>query len=88
VTKFADNSTLKNGQDEIRELMAEHITDSERMNTFIHLISDVPEHMKPLQKREHFKIFGQLGELFGENVIPFMPKILQFYQKKFKDIDP
>lgn len=56
--------------------MAEQITDSERMNTFIHLISDVNEHMKPMQKKEHLRIFGQLGELFGENIIPFMPKIV------------
>ena len=68
--------------------MLEQITDSDRMNTFIHLISDVNEHMKPSQKREHLKLFGQLGELFGENVIPFMPKIILFYQKKFVNIDP
>ena len=69
--------------------MAEYISDSERMNTFIHLISaDVNEHMKPSQKKELLKIFGLLGEIFGENLIPFMPKILQFYQKKIKDIDP
>ncbi|CDW76319.1 armadillo beta-catenin-like repeat-containing protein [Stylonychia lemnae] len=88
LAKFGDNSTLKYAQDEMREVMAEHITDSERMNTFIHLISDVNEHMKPMQKKEHLRIFGQLGELFGENIIPFMPKIIQFYQRKFKDIDP
>ncbi len=63
--------------------MADHITDSERMNVFINLISDVNEHMKPMQKREYLRIFGQLGELFGENIIPFMPKILQFFKKKF-----
>ena len=59
--------------------MAENITDSDRMNTFIHLISDVNEHMKASQKREHLKLFGLLGEFFGENIIPFMPKILSFY---------
>ena len=48
LSKFGDNATLKYAQDEVRELMAEHITDSERMNLFIHLISDVNEHMKPL----------------------------------------
>ncbi len=63
--------------------MVDHITDSERMNVFINLISDVNEHMKPMQKREYLRIFGQLGELFGENIIPFMPKILQFFKKKF-----
>lgn len=63
----------------MRELMAEQITDSERMNIFLNLISDVNDHMKPLQKKEHLRIFGQLGELFGENIIPFMPKIIQFY---------
>ena len=59
--------------------MVEHINDSDRMSTFIHLISDVNEHMKPMQKREHLRIFGLLGEIFAESIIPFMPKILQFY---------
>jgi hypothetical protein len=79
---------LKSAAEEMREIMQEYITDSERMNMFIHLISDVNEHMKPSQKKEHLKLFGWLGEFFGENIIPFMPKILQFYEKKFKDIDP
>ncbi len=44
--------------------------------------------MKTASKREHVRIFGQLGEIFGDKIIPFLPKILQFYQKKFRDIDP
>ena len=48
LVKFGDNSTLKYAQDEIRELMAEHITDSERMNTFIYLISDINDQLKPM----------------------------------------
>lgn len=89
LAKFGDNATLKYAQEEIRELMVEQISDSERMTTFIHLISDVNEHMKPMQKREHMRLFGLLGEIFGEALIPFMPKIIQnFYLKKFKDLDP
>lgn len=75
MSKFGDNSTIKLALDESRELMAEQITDSERMNTFINLISDVNEHLKVSQKKEYFKLFSQLGEFFGENLIPFMPKI-------------
>ena len=75
LSKFGDNSTLKYAQDEIRELMAEHITDSERMNLFINMISDINDQLKPMQKKEQLKIFGQLGEMFGENVLPFMPKL-------------
>lgn len=68
--------------------MNEHINDSERMNIFIQYISEIHDQMKPSQKKEQIKLFGMLGEFFGEKMIPFMPKIIQFYQKKFKDIDP
>jgi hypothetical protein len=56
--------------------MVDQITDSERMNIFINQISDVNEHLKASQKKEHLRLFGQLGEFFGETIIPFMPKIL------------
>lgn len=88
LAKFGDNATLKYAVDELREIMAEHITDSERMNIFITMISDVNDQLKPSQKKEHIKLFGQLGEMFGENIIPFLPKIIQFYEKRSKDIDP
>lgn len=59
------------------------------MNIFISMISDVnSEHLKISQRKEHFKLFSQLGEYFGEGLIPFLPKILVFYQKKFSNIDP
>jgi hypothetical protein len=74
--------------DEVKEILTEHINDSERMNIFIAYISEVNELQKPLHKKEQIKLFGLLGEYFGEKMIPFMPKILQFYQKKIKDIDP
>ena len=47
LAKFGDNATVKNGVDEMREIMQEHITDSERMSVFIHLISDINEQIKP-----------------------------------------
>mmetsp|Transcript_42873 Transcript_42873/g.41205 ORF Transcript_42873/g.41205 Transcript_42873/m.41205 type:complete len:121 (+) Transcript_42873:4-366(+) len=88
LAKFGDNSTLKYAMEEVKEIMSEQITDSERMNVFIAFISDINDQMKQSQKKEQIKLFGLLGEYFGEKVIPFLPKILQFYQKKFKDIDP
>lgn len=31
-------------------------------------------------------MFGMIGEYFKEAAIPFLPKILQIYNKKLKDI--
>lgn len=64
---------------EVRELMTDHINDSERMNIFIQHISEFNESMKPSQKKEQIKLFGLLGEYFGDKMIPFMPKIVSFY---------
>ena len=65
--------------DEIKELMTDHINDSERMNIFISMISEVNDQQKALHKKEQIKLFGMLGEFFGEKMIPFIPKIIQFY---------
>ena len=46
LSKFADNSTLKYAMEEVKEIMSEHITDSERMTVFILMISDVHDQMK------------------------------------------
>jgi hypothetical protein len=85
---FGDVSTIKNAQDECKDLMREHITDSERMVAFINAISELHEPMNTQQKKEILKLFGVLGEIFGENLIPFMQRINVIFQKKFKDIDP
>ena len=72
----------------MKELISEHITDSERMNIFLQQVLDINEQSKLSQKKEQIKLIGLIGEYFGEKVIPFVPKILQFYQKKLKDADP
>lgn len=68
--------------------MREHITDSERMTAFIYAISELHEPMSMSQKKEMLKLFGNLGEIFGENLLPFTSKIYGIFQKKFKDLDP
>ena len=47
LAKFGDNATLKYAMDEVKELMSEHINDSERLNLFIHSIGEFNEQMKP-----------------------------------------
>ena len=44
--KFSECHTLKTGVDEIRRIMVNDITDSDRMNIFLHAISENNEHIK------------------------------------------
>jgi len=83
--KFSDNHTLKTGIEEMKKLMINDITDTERMNTFLNAISEHNEHMKPQQKKEYIKLYGVAGEIFEESLIPFLPKILGTLQKKLKE---
>lgn len=87
LTKFADPLTLKQGQDEVQELMTEHITNTDRMNAFLFLLQDHHEHMKIAQRRELLKAYGSAAEIFEEALLPFLPKITAYLEKKLKDGD-
>lgn len=87
LAKFGDSHTQKNALEEVKELMTEHITNTDRMNVFLQIISEFNEHMKPNHKKELIKLYGLAAEIFEEALLPFMPKILANIQKKLKDND-
>jgi hypothetical protein len=78
LSKLGDNNTLKSAHDEIRELMTEHITNTDRMNSFLLMLSEFNDHMKPNQKKEMIKLYGEAAEVFEESLLPFMPKVLGY----------
>lgn len=43
--------------------------------------------MKVSQKKEYIKLFGLAGEIFEETLLPFIPKVLNYIQKKLKESD-
>ena len=57
---------------------------TERMNTFLYTISEQNQHMKASQKKEYVKLYGLSGEIFEETLMPFIPKIMGYLQKKIK----
>lgn len=85
LSKFSDSHTQQTAWDEVKELMTEHIVNTERMNTFLYLISEQNQHMKISQKKEYVKLYGLAGEIFEETLLPFIPKIMGYIQKKLKD---
>ena len=75
LNKLGDPLTLKQGQDEIHELMTEHITNTDRMNAFLFMVQDHNEHMKVAHRKEMIKTYSAAAEIFEEALIPFLPKI-------------
>mmetsp|Transcript_5300 Transcript_5300/g.4893 ORF Transcript_5300/g.4893 Transcript_5300/m.4893 type:complete len:81 (-) Transcript_5300:314-556(-) len=43
--------------------------------------------MKNFHRKELIKVLGLSGETLEEKLVPFLPKILQFYGKRIKDAD-
>ena len=43
--------------------------------------------MKPNHKKELIKLYGSAAEIFEEALLPFMPKVLAYLQRKLKDND-
>lgn len=84
LSKFNNIHTLKNANEEIREIMTEHITNQERMNTFLSCLAEQND-MKTTQKKEYIRVFGMAAEIFEESLIPFIPKILSQITKRLKD---
>jgi len=81
----SDQSTLKTGIDEIRQILTYHITDSERLNLIFSLLSEENEHIKKSTKKEYIKMYGIIAEIFSKNVLEFFPKILSILNKKIKE---
>lgn len=46
LSKLSEPHTVKIAHDEIKELMTEHITNTDRMNAFLYALSETNEHMK------------------------------------------
>ena len=67
--------------------MTEYITNSERLNVFIYHITEFNDSMKAFQKKELIKLLGIAADKLQIKMVPFLPKILIFYQKRIKDLD-
>jgi len=50
LSKFNNNYTMATAIEEIKELMVEHITNTDRMNTFLYHIAEQTDHLKSTQK--------------------------------------
>ena len=50
LSKFNNNYTLATAIEEIKEIMVEHITNTDRMNTFLYHIAEQTDHLKSTQK--------------------------------------
>ena len=67
--------------------MTEHITNTDRMNAFLFMLQEHNEHMKPNHRRELIKLYSTAAEIFEEALVPFMPKLMNFINRKLKDND-
>jgi len=87
LAKLADPLTAKQAADEVHELMTEHITNTDRMNAFLFALQEHNEHMKPQQRKELIRFYATAAEIFEEALVPFMPKVLGYLQRKLKEND-
>lgn len=58
------------------------------MNAFLFMLAETHEHMKIGHKRELIKVYASAAEIFEEALIPFMPKIQGYLDKKLREGDP
>ena len=77
--------TQKKAAEELKHLMTTDITDNERMTMFLHQLAEINDHMNLGQMKEQFKQFGVAAEIFEDALVPFIPKILNNFQKKIRD---
>lgn len=87
LSKFNNTYTATTAVDELKELMIEHITNTDRMNTFLYHINEQTDHLGNTQKKEYIKVYAIAAEIFEESLVPFLPKILSQIQQKLKEND-
>lgn len=83
--KMKDTHTTQTALEELKDIMQVHVTSTDRMNMLISIFAEQNEHMGIAQRKEGLKLFGIMGEVFGESLLQFIPKLLSICSKKFED---
>ena len=82
LTKFADTNMVEKAHEEMKDLMTEHITNTDRMNVFLTaLASDTKYNVNQRQKKEVVKLFSVAAEVFEDSLQTFIPKIVTLLNK-------
>jgi len=87
LTKLSGKFTNQAGWEEINILIFEHITDIERINTFLYMVSQKYHHEKVLLKKDYTKLLSLAGELFEDALIPQITNRSEYANKRFEESD-
>jgi len=85
LAKLKNDLLVQSPLEELKKIVKVHVINAERMNIFIGLYAEQIEHIALPQREEALKFIGIMGEVFGEALIPFIPKILILTQKWVKE---
>lgn len=86
LTKFQEQGMVFKAHEEMRDLMTEHITNSDRMNAFLGALAhDNKYNANKNQRKEIIKLYGIASEIFEESLATFVQKILMYLQKILKE---
>ena len=73
-------------QEEMRDLMTEHITNSDRMNVFLTALSSENKYsINANQRKEIVKLYGVAAEIFEDSLSSFVIKMISFLIKLLKE---
>ena len=61
--------------------MKSEVTDNDRMLILFHKLTDFNEHIKANQMKEQIKMYGVCAEIFEEDLLQFVPRILKSLEK-------
>ena len=88
LSKLSNNSTLKTGLDEIRELLINHMKDNERLMIVLNSLSEIHQlHQKPSTRKEYIKVYGLIAEIYEDKILEIFPKIIMSLNKRLKEGD-
>ena len=77
---------VQKAHEEMKDLMTEHVTNSDRMNAlFSALASDTKYNVNRNQRKEIVKLFGAAAEIFEESLSTFVSKVVTLLQKLLKE---
>lgn len=85
LSKFGGQHTQQQAAEELKRLMKVEITDNDRMLMFLTCLANIDEHMNISQMKEQMKQFGVAAEIFEDALVPFVPKMLNSFQKRIKE---
>jgi hypothetical protein len=85
--KLGKLDTQRTAHEEIKLLLNEHGRTPDKVNAFFNALTEFSDRLNPMQRKEFVRMYGLFAEVFEDEAVEYIPRIVAVLQKKLKEAD-